>query len=109
MPTETEHVLAELRSMRTAHTEVLSKVSELCGGVKELVVELRHTQKDYDSLSRRIDIAESDVIVLRLEGAGNAPFMDIAKTMLRNQWATMATAALAVGGTQIPFAKMFGG
>lgn len=107
--TESELLLEEFRTIKTMHTESISKISDLCGEVRELVIELRHTQKDQDELKRMVESTQKDVTDLRLVNAGNEPILDIAKSMYRNQMITIGGAVAAVAGTNIPFAKLFGG
>ena len=107
--TESELLLEEFKTIKTMHTESISKISDLCGEVRELVIELRHTQKDQDELKAMVQTTQKDVTELRLVNAGNEPILQIAKSMYRNQILTMASAAAALVGTNIPFTKFLGG
>lgn len=104
---ETEHVLEELRSLRGAHSSLMGKMSDVCGELRELVIELRHTQKNYETLSDRMVKTETEIRNIQLENATNKPIMDIAKRMYWSQWATIAG---AIGGTAgMNWQKLFGG
>lgn len=108
---ETAHVLEELRALS-------SRLSDVYGEMRELVVELRHTQRNNDALSDRMsksDAAmnermskiEESIKAIQLENATNKPLMDIAKRMYWSQWATIVAAG---GGTiGINWTKFFGG
>ncbi len=107
--TENDLLLDEFRTIKTMHTESISKISDLCGEVRELVIELRHTQKDHDELQSQVKEIKLEVTDIRLLNAGNEPFLDIAKSMHRNQLTTMIGAFSAVVGTNVPWSKLFGG
>ena len=107
--TENDLLLDEFRTIKTMHTESISKISDLCGEVRELVIELRHTQKDHDELQSQVKEIKMEVTDIRLLNAGNEPFLDIAKSMHRNQMMTIVGAVTAVAGTNMPWTKLFGG
>lgn len=98
---DNHHLQEEFRSLRGAHSDVLSKMSDVCGEVRELVAELRHTQKNYDDLSHRVMKAEEQVRTIQLENATNKPILDIARSMYRSQWLTILAATSAVLGTNL--------
>ena len=52
--TENDLLRDEFRTIKAMHTESISKISDLCGEVRELVIELRHTQKDHDELQSQV-------------------------------------------------------
>lgn len=93
------HILEELKSQRAATTELMTKMSDVCGEVRVLVTELRHTQKNYDSVNSRVDEVESQVHTIQIENATNKPILDIAKSMYRSQWVTILAAIGAVIGS----------
>lgn len=92
-------IIEELRSLRSAHNEVLTKMADVCGEVRVLVAELRHSQKNDDAVNARMAEVEKQVRAIQLESAGNKPIMDIAHSMLRRQWMTILAAAAAIAGT----------
>lgn len=94
-----DHVLQELQSQRVATTQLMTKMSDVCGEVRVLVTELRHTQKSYDSVNVRVDEVESQIHNIQLESATNRPILDIAKNMYRSQWVTILFAIGAVLGS----------
>lgn len=96
---ESQHILDELKAQRAAHVDLMTKMTDVCGEVRVLVSELRHTQKNYDGLNFRVGDAEKQVRAIQLESAGNKIIMDIANAMLRRQWLTMFAAVAAVIGT----------
>lgn len=96
---DSQSILEELKSQRAAHVHLMEKMTDVCGEVRVLVSELRHTQKNYDAINERMGEAEKQVRNIQLENAGNKIIMDIANSMLRRQWLTMATAVAAVIGT----------
>lgn len=95
------HILEEFRSLRGAHVDVMTKMSDVCGEVRELVAELRHAQRNYESLSGRFTKLDEQVRVMQLENATNKPILDIARSMYRSQWMTILAAIGAVAGTNI--------
>jgi len=109
MPTESELLREELKGIKTMHVEGISKISDLCGEVRALVIELRHTQRDQDELKAMVLENRKDVTDLRLVNASNKPILDIANQMYRNQMITIGGAVAAVAGTNIPFSKLLGG
>lgn len=92
------HVLEEMRSMRGTHGELLGEMRELCGSVRELTLELKHTQRNFDSLDVRVGKAEGDIKALQLESALNKPILDIARAMNTKMWVSLIGAAATVGG-----------
>jgi len=106
---ENDLLLDEFRTIKTMHTESISKISDLCGEVRELVIELRHTQKDHDELKGQVESIKRDVTDIRLINASNEPFLDIARSMHRNQMMTIVGAVTAVAGTNMPWSRLFGG
>lgn len=94
-----QHVLEELRSQKSATAQLMSKMSDVCGEVRVLVTELRHTRESYESVNTRVGEVESDIHDIQIENATNRPILDIANAMYRSQWMTMAGAAVAVIGT----------
>lgn len=104
---DTDHVLEELRSLRGAHVDLMGKMSDVCGEVRELIIELRHTQRNFDGLNDRVMKLDDIVRGIQQENATNKPIMDIAKRMYWSQWATIVA---AVGGTAgVNWSKLFGG
>jgi flagellin-like hook-associated protein FlgL len=102
-------VMEELRIIKAMHTESMSRIADLCGEMKGLVVELRHAQKDNESTKKDVEELKDHVMEIRLQNATNQSFFDTAKSMQKAQWITIMAAAAAVTGTNLPFAKMFGG
>lgn len=96
---ESQHILDELKAQRAAHVDLMGKMTDVCGEVRVLVSELRHTQKNYESIDSRIGETEKQVRTIQLENAGNKLIMDIANSMLRRQWMTMFAALAAVVGS----------
>lgn len=95
------HILEELRSLRGAHVDLMTKMGAVCGEVRELVAELRHTQKGFDDVTRRVSEVERLAHSIQIENATNRPILDIARSMYRSQWVTIVVAVAAVGGTNI--------
>lgn len=96
---DSAHILEELRSMRSAHVDLMSRMSDVCGEVKTLVSELRHTQSSFDSMSARVAEVDRQIRTIQLENATNKPILDIAKSMYRSQWVTILFAIGAVLGS----------
>lgn len=92
-------ILEELRQQRIAHVDLMTKMTDVCGEVRVLVSELRHTQKNQDAINLRMGETEKQVRTIQLENAGNKLIMDIANSMLRRQWMTMFAAVVAVVGS----------
>lgn len=110
--TMTDHsplVMEELRLIKSLHTESMSRIADLCGELKGLVVELRHAQKDGESTKKDVEELKDLVTELRLQNATNQSFFDTAKSMQKAQWITIIASASAVAGTNLPIAKLFGG
>lgn len=104
------HVLEEMRSMRGTHGELLGEMRELCGSVRELTLELKHTQRNFDSLDVRVGKTEGDIKALQLESALNRPILDIARAINTKMLITIVTAVVAVAGMNVDWAKFgFGG
>ncbi len=101
MTDSTHHVLEEIRSMRGAHIELMTQMAGVCGEVKTLVTELRHTKDSFDSVSLRVGDAEKQIHAMQIESAHNKPILDIAKSMYRSTLLTIVTAAAAVIGTNL--------
>lgn len=87
----------------------MTKMSEVCIQMRELVTELRHTQRNYDSLNERMLKTENDIRSLQIDAALNKPILDIAKSINNRMWATILTAAAGVGAMQVDWHKLFGG
>ncbi len=98
---DTNHILEELRSLRGAHVGLMTKMSDVCGEVRELVGELRHTQKSFDDAITRVAEVEREIHAIQLENATNKPILDIARSMYRSQWLTILAAISAVAGTNL--------
>lgn len=102
---DSAHILEELRSMRSAHVDLMSRMSDVCGEVKTLVSELRHTQSSFDSMSARVAEVDRQIRTIQLENATNKPILDIANSMYRSQWLTILGAIGAVVGSN--WSKLF--
>jgi predicted nuclease with TOPRIM domain len=100
--------LEEMREMRRGQVELFTKMSELCGQVRELVVELRHTQKDYELSDSRVSKLEADVRTLQVDSALNKPIMDIVRNINRNMWMTIIGAMIAVSASAVDWSKFMG-
>ncbi len=98
----------EMREMRRGQTELTSKISELCGQVRELVVELRHTQKDYELTDSRVAKIEQEVRTLQMESALNKPILDIAKSINSKMWLAIGGALVSIAATGIDWSKLMG-
>lgn len=96
----------EMREVRRSLTEMGTKFSELCGTVRELVVELRHTQKDYELTVTRIAALEHDMRALQMESALNKPILDIAKSINSKMWLAIAGALISIAATGIDWHKV---
>lgn len=96
---DSTHILEELRQQRMAHVDLMTKMTDVCGEVRVLVAELRHTQKNYDSINVRVGEAEKQVKAIQLENASNKLILDIARSMYRSQWMTILAAIGAVVGS----------
>jgi hypothetical protein len=102
---DSQHILEELKSQRAAHVDLMTKMTDVCGEVRVLVSELRHTQKNYDAINSRMGETEKQLRIIQLENAGNKIIMDIANSMLRRQWMTIMGAIAAVVGSN--WTKLF--
>lgn len=100
-----QHVLAELQSQKSATVDLMAKMSDVCGEMRVLVTELRHTQASYDSMNVRLTEIDRQVRAIQLESATNKPILDIANSMYRAQWLTMLSAIGAVIGSN--WTKLF--
>ncbi len=96
---DSTHILDELKAQRAAHVDLMTKMTDVCGEVRVLVSELRHTQKNYDSINVRVGEAEKQVKAIQLENASNKLILDIARSMYRSQWMTILAAIGAVVGS----------
>lgn len=105
---DTAHVLEEMRSLRGAHADLLSEMSQLCAQVRELVIELRHTQRDTESFKKKMEGMEEDIRALQLESALNKPILDIARAINTKMWMAILFSAIAVSAQAIDWSK-FGG
>lgn len=92
-------VMEEMRAIKAMHMDSMSKLGELCSDVRALVIELRHTQKGSEELNGRIGELEKEMHAVQLENATNKPILDIARSMNRSVWMTIAAAIVAVIGT----------
>lgn len=99
MTDQNQLVMEEMRSIKAMHVDSMSKLGELCGDVRALVIELRHTQKGFDEISGRVSEVEKQVHAMQIENATNRPILDIARSMNRNVWLAIGSAVLAVVGT----------
>lgn len=106
---ETSHVLEEMRSLRGAHADLLAEMGQLCVQVRELVIELRHTQRNIDNFSDRMGKIEGDIRALQLDNALNKPILDIARSMNTKMWVTLLGAAMAVGSMNVNWTNVMGG
>jgi predicted nuclease with TOPRIM domain len=100
-----QHVLAELQAQKSATIDLMTKMSDVCGEMRVLVTELRHTQASYESMNSRLSEIDRQVRAIQLEGATNKPILDIANSMYRSQWMTMLAALGAVIGSN--WTKLF--
>lgn len=94
-----QHVLAELQAQKQATVGLMTKMSDVCGEMRVLVTELRHTQASYDSMNARLSVVDQQIRAIQLESATNKPILDIAKAMYRSQWMTILAAVGAVVGS----------
>ena len=99
MTDQNQLVMEEMRSIKAMHVDSMSKLGELCGDVRALVIELRHTQKGFDEISGRVSEVEKQIHAMQIENAINRPILDIARSMNRNVWLAIGSAVLAVAGT----------
>jgi len=106
MTDQNQLVMEEMRSIKAMHVDSMSKLGELCGDVRALVIELRHTQKGFEEISGRVSEVEKQVHAMQIENATNRPILDIARSMNRNVWLAIGSAVLAVAGTN--YDKFFG-
>lgn len=101
------HILEELRSLRGAHVDLMSKMSDVCGEMRGLVLELRHTQANFADVTQRVADVEKQMREVQIENATNRPILEIARNMYRAQWVTIISAVGAVAGTNAD--KLLGG
>ena len=95
--------------MSDSQAELIREISDLSAQIRELVTELRHTQKNHEKLEDRTKKCEDDVRALQLESALNKPILDIARDINRKMWFTILGSAAAVGSLGIDWTKVFGG
>jgi hypothetical protein len=84
-------------------------MGQLCVQVRELVIELRHTQRNIDSFTDRMSKLEGDVRAIQIDNAMNKPILDIARAMNMKMWVTILGSALTVGALSVDWTKAFGG
>lgn len=94
--------------MSDVQTEVITKLSELSAQIRELVIELRHTQRNHEGHEGRLQKLEEGQKALQLEAAMNKPILDVARAMNTKMWVTIATALIAVGGMNVDWSKFMG-
>lgn len=94
-----QHVLVELQAQKQATVGLMTKMSDVCGEMRVLVTELRHTQASYESMNTRLAAVDQQIRAIQLESATNKPILDIAKAMYRSQWMTILAAVGAVIGS----------
>lgn len=94
-----QHVLTELQAQKQATVGLMTKMSDVCGEMRVLVTELRHTQAGYDSMNTHLSVVDQQIRAIQLESATNKPILDIAKAMYRSQWMTILAAVGAVVGS----------
>lgn len=94
-----QHVLVELQAQKQATVGLMTKMSDVCGEMRVLVTELRHTQASYESMNTRLAAVDQQIRAIQLESATNKPILDIAKAMYRSQWMTILAAVGAVVGS----------
>lgn len=95
--------------MSDIQSEVISKLSELSAQIRELVIELRHTQRQHETHEGRIIKIEEAVRALQLDSAMNKPILDIARDINRKMWVAIIGSALTVGSLSVDWTKVFGG
>lgn len=95
--------------MSDVQAEVISKLSELSAQIRELVIELRHTQQSHQTHEGRIQKVEEAIRSLQLESAMNKPILDIARAINTKMWVTILGSALTVGALSVDWSKAFGG
>lgn len=100
-----QHVLEELRAQKAATIGLMTKMSDVCGEVRVLVTELRHTQSSYEIVNTRVTETDRQIRQMQLENATNKPILDIANSMYRSQWLTILGAVGAVIGSN--WSKLF--
>lgn len=100
--------MEEMREMRRNQQDLISKMSDLCGQVRELVIELRHTQQNYKAVDERVSKLDLDVQALKLDSALNKPILDIAKAMNNKMWMTIVGAIIAIGAGGVDWSKFIG-
>lgn len=96
---ESTHIIEEVRALRIAQLDLTKQMSDVCGDIRTLVSEMRHTQQGHESMTIRMKEAENQMRIIQLENAGNKMILDIAKGMYRNQWVTILFAIGAVIGS----------
>lgn len=106
---DTSHVLEEMRSMRGSHADLLSEMGQLCVQVRELVIELRHTQRNIDGFKGEMDTMKADIKALQLDNALNKPILDIARAINTKMWVTILGSAAVVGFAALDWSKFASG
>jgi len=87
----------------------MAEMSQLCAQVRELVIELRHTQRSIDGFKADMDVVETEVRALQLESALNKPILDIARSINSKMWMTIIGAMVAVAAQAVDWSKFSGG
>lgn len=95
--------------MSDVQSEVISKLSELSAQIRELVIELRHTQQQHQTHEGRLAKVEESVRALQLDSAMNKPILDIARQINTKMIITIVTAVIAVAGMNVDWSKFVGG
>lgn len=102
--------------MSEVQTEVISKLSELSAQIRELVIELRHTQSKHETQDLRMDKqdarmerVEESIRQIQLEAALNKPILDIARAINTKMWLTILGSAVAVSASAMDWSKLVGG
>lgn len=94
--------------MSDVQSEVISKLSELSAQIRELVIELRHTQQQHQTHEGRIQKVEEAVRALQLDSAMNKPILDIARAINTKMWLTIVGSAVAVSAAAVDWSKFMG-
>lgn len=95
--------------MSDAQSEVISKLSELSAQIRELVIELRHTQRSHEGHEGRIVKLEDGMRQVQLDAAMNKPVLDVVRGINNRMWVTIITAAIGVAAMNVDWTKAFGG
>jgi hypothetical protein len=94
--------------MRGAHVDLMGEMGQLCVQVRELVIELRHTQRTMEINNSRMDKVEEDIRSLQLESALNKPILDIARSINTKMWLTICSGAIAVSASTVNWSAFAG-